>query len=89
MIGEELALRAIVTNAELLVFTSTELPLLYWSKFLFDPLFHLHVLFFLVCPEDDMLAKRETMFLCFSIFCLYCIAKKAFQVLFYASISSN
>lgn len=30
MIGEELALRAIVTNAELLVFTSTELPLLYW-----------------------------------------------------------
>ncbi|XP_016573699.1 uncharacterized protein LOC107871317 isoform X3 [Capsicum annuum] len=31
MIGGELALRAIVTNAELLVFTSTELPLLYWS----------------------------------------------------------
>ncbi|XP_015071947.1 uncharacterized protein LOC107015994 isoform X2 [Solanum pennellii] len=30
MIGEELALRATVTNAELLVFTSTELPLLYW-----------------------------------------------------------
>ncbi|KAJ8558470.1 hypothetical protein K7X08_005236 [Anisodus acutangulus] len=30
MITEELALRAIVTNAELLVFTSTELPLLYW-----------------------------------------------------------
>lgn len=30
MIGEELVLRAIVTNAELLVFTSTELPLLYW-----------------------------------------------------------
>ncbi|KAM3359589.1 putative protein isoform X1 [Capsicum galapagoense] len=30
MIGGELALRAIVTNAELLVFTSTELPLLYW-----------------------------------------------------------
>ncbi|XP_059308199.1 uncharacterized protein LOC132059573 isoform X1 [Lycium ferocissimum] len=30
MITEELALRAIVTNAELLVFTSTELPVLYW-----------------------------------------------------------
>ncbi|XP_075084309.1 uncharacterized protein LOC107783956 isoform X2 [Nicotiana tabacum] len=30
MISNELALRAIVTNAELLVFTSTELPLLYW-----------------------------------------------------------
>ncbi|XP_009616695.1 PHD finger-containing protein 1 isoform X1 [Nicotiana tomentosiformis] len=30
MIGEQLALRAVVTNAELLVFTSTELPLLHW-----------------------------------------------------------
>ncbi|XP_055802547.1 uncharacterized protein LOC129871614 isoform X2 [Solanum dulcamara] len=30
MIGEELALRAVMTNAELLVFTSTELPLHYW-----------------------------------------------------------
>ncbi|XP_060186362.1 PHD finger-containing protein 1-like [Lycium barbarum] len=30
MIGEELALRAVVTNAELLVFTSTELPLHHW-----------------------------------------------------------
>lgn len=89
MIGEELALRAIVTNAELLVFTSTELPLLYWSEFLFDPLFCcLHVLSILVCPEDDMLAKHETMFSCFSIFCVYCIAKKEHQVYFYASKSS-
>ncbi|KAJ8564906.1 hypothetical protein K7X08_001366 [Anisodus acutangulus] len=30
MIGEELAFRAIMANAELLVFTSTELPLLHW-----------------------------------------------------------
>ncbi|KAH0692406.1 hypothetical protein KY285_019503 [Solanum tuberosum] len=30
MIGEELALRAVMTNAELLVFTSTELPLHNW-----------------------------------------------------------
>lgn len=30
MIGEELALRAVMTNAELLVFTSTELPLHHW-----------------------------------------------------------
>lgn len=74
MIGEELALRATVTNAELLVFTSTELPLLYWSELLFDPLFHcLHILPILVFPEDDMLAKQETMFSCFSLLCiLYC-----------------
>ncbi|XP_060204396.1 uncharacterized protein LOC132632470 isoform X1 [Lycium barbarum] len=30
MITEELALRAIITNSELLVFASTELPMLYW-----------------------------------------------------------
>lgn len=36
MIGEELALRAVMTNAELLVFTSTELPLQNWSKFSLD-----------------------------------------------------
>ncbi|PIN03026.1 hypothetical protein CDL12_24451 [Handroanthus impetiginosus] len=30
MMGEELALKAIMKNAELLIFTSTELPLLYW-----------------------------------------------------------
>lgn len=32
MIREELAFRALVQNAELLIFTSTELPLRYWSK---------------------------------------------------------
>ncbi|KAH6800114.1 hypothetical protein C2S52_000578 [Perilla frutescens var. hirtella] len=31
MIHEELAFRAIVQDAELLIFTSTELPLLYWN----------------------------------------------------------
>ncbi|KAH6782548.1 RING/FYVE/PHD zinc finger superfamily protein [Perilla frutescens var. hirtella] len=31
MIHEELAFRAIVQDAELLIFTSTELPLLYWT----------------------------------------------------------
>ncbi|XP_060186282.1 protein PARALOG OF AIPP2-like [Lycium barbarum] len=30
MITEELALRTIITNSELLVFASTELPMLYW-----------------------------------------------------------
>lgn len=34
MIREELAFRALVQNAELLIFTSTELPLRYWSKLL-------------------------------------------------------
>lgn len=32
MIGHELALKASVENAELLLFTSVELPLVYWSK---------------------------------------------------------
>ncbi|KAK4366464.1 hypothetical protein RND71_014344 [Anisodus tanguticus] len=64
MITEELALRAIVTNAELLVFTSTELPLLYWN---------------------EMLAKSETICLCFSILSLYCIAKRALQEIWIGS----
>lgn len=32
MIRDELAMRVFLSNAELLVFTSIELPLLYWSK---------------------------------------------------------
>lgn len=32
MMGHELGLKATVENAELLLFTSIELPLLYWSK---------------------------------------------------------
>lgn len=34
MVEEELALKAIVKNAELLVFPSTKLPLSHWSKFM-------------------------------------------------------
>lgn len=33
MLSNELGMKAILKNAELLVFTSTELPLNYWSEF--------------------------------------------------------